>query len=87
MNLKPFEISQECLSAIKTSKFGALMTDNDYRDGILRTLAHKANILTKKTINVLGLADKTAGHHSSVDNLPPSKDQIIEECLKIINTK
>lgn len=82
--LKPFEISPQCVSAIKTSKFGALMTDNDYRDGILRTLAHKTNILTKKPINVLGLEDKTAGHHTLVDNLPPNSKKIVEQCLKII---
>ena len=33
---KPFEIKQSWVKAIKKSKFGVLMTDNDYKDGILR---------------------------------------------------
>ena len=47
------------------------MTDNDYVDGVLRILAHQINEKTNKQVSVLGLDDKTAGHHKKVDNLPP----------------
>ncbi len=60
------------------------MTDNDYNDGILRILAHKVNLATNKTINVLGLNDRTAGHHTKVDNLPPDTDRIKKKILEII---
>jgi pyruvate/2-oxoglutarate/acetoin dehydrogenase E1 component len=87
VNLKPFTIQKNWINAIKTSKHGVLMTDNDYADGILRTLAHKLNQKTSKNINVLGLDDKSAGHHSKVDNLPPDQNKIVEYVRKIIKHK
>ena len=65
-------------------KYGVLMTDNEYNDGILRTIAHKINEKTDKKIHVMGLQHKTAGHHSKVDNLPPDTSKIIKKVLKII---
>ena len=84
VDLKPFKIEGSWVKAIKTSKYGVLMTDNDYADGILRLLAHKLNEKTNKRINVLGLDDRTAGHHSNVDNLPPDEKKIIRNVFKII---
>ena len=43
VNLKPFKLSKSLIKSIKSTKYGVLMTDNDYVDGILRTLAHKIN--------------------------------------------
>lgn len=83
VNLKPFELSKKSIQAIKKSKYGILMTDNDYVDGILRILAHKVIEKTNQKVSVLGLKDKTAGHHKKVDNLPPNKDEIINQVLKI----
>ena len=84
VDLKPFKIESSWIKAIKTSKYGVLMTDNDYADGILRVLAHKLNEKTDKKINVLGLDDRTAGHHSNVDNLPPDEKKIVNNVFKII---
>ena len=71
----------------KKSKFGVLMTDNDYVDGILRILAHQINEKTNKPVSVLGLDDKTAGHHKKVDNLPPNELKIIDRVKIIIKKK
>lgn len=87
VDLKPFKIESRWVEAIKTSKHGVLMTDNDYADGILRILAHKLNEKTDKKINVLGLDDRTAGHHSKVDNLPPDEKKIVKHVLKILRIK
>ena len=84
VNLKPFNLNPKWIDAIKSSKYGALLTDNDYADGILRILAHKVNEKTKKNINVLGLDDRSAGHHEKVDNLPPNEIKIVKEVLNII---
>ena len=84
VNLKPFSLKSEWIKAIKTSKYGVLMTDNDYKDGILRTLAHKINEATNKKVYVMGLKDKTAGHHSNVDNLPPDISVIKAKVQEII---
>ena len=86
VNLKPFLIKSEWIKAIKKSKFGVLMTDNDYVDGVLRILAHQINEKTNKQVSVLGLDDKTAGHHKKVDNLPPDELKIVKR-VKIIMTK
>ncbi len=84
VNLKPFLIKSEWIKAIKKSKFGVLMTDNDYVDGVLRILAHQINEKTQKNVSVLGLEDKTAGHHKKVDNLPPDYSKIINEVNLIL---
>ena len=85
VNLKPFSLNKKLLNAIKLSKYGVLMTDNDYVDGILRILGHKINEKTNKPVSVLGLENKTAGHHKKVDNLPPDEKKIINRVLSIIN--
>tara|TARA_B100001123_G_C15338428_1_gene1033755 strand:+ start:5413 stop:6318 length:906 start_codon:yes stop_codon:yes gene_type:complete len=84
VDLKPFKLKKKWIEAIKSSKYGALMTDNDYNDGILRILAHKVNEKTHKRIYVMGLDDKSAGHHLDVDNLPPSAQKIKRKILEII---
>ena len=84
INLKPFKLEKKWIEAINSTKHGVLMTDNDYKDGILRTLAHKINESTKKTINVMGLDDRTAGHHRKADNLPPDVLAIKQKVLEII---
>ena len=84
VNLKPFTLKKRWITAIKKSKSGVLMTDNDYNDGILRTLAHQIIEKTNKNVSVLGLDDRTAGHHKKVDNLPPDQFQIIKKAISII---
>ena len=63
--------------------YGVLMTDNDYNDGILRTIAHKINEKTDKKIHVMGLEHRSAGHHNKVDNIPPDTSKIIKKVFKI----
>tara|TARA_B100001123_G_C15287832_1_gene1016281 strand:- start:446 stop:1372 length:927 start_codon:yes stop_codon:yes gene_type:complete len=87
VNLKPFKLKRSWINAIKSTKFGILMTDNDYTDGILRTLAHKITDNTGKSPYVMGLRDKSAGHTEINDNLPPNSFQIIQQVKKIMKTK
>ncbi len=85
--LKPFSLKKEWINAIKSTKYGVLMTDNDYVDGILRTLAHKINEITNKKIHVLGLKDKSAGYTNKTSNFPPSDLDIINKVKKIMRRK
>ena len=87
VNLKPFTLEKKWIAAIKKSKKGVLMTDNDYKDGILRILAHKVNEKTNKKVSILGLKDKSAGHHRKVDNLPPNNKDIVNMVKSIIKRK
>ena len=84
VNLKPFILKKEWLTAIKKSRAGVLMTDNDYDNGILRTLAHQIIEKTNKNVSVLGLDEKTAGHHKKVDNLPPNEFKITKKAILLI---
>jgi pyruvate/2-oxoglutarate/acetoin dehydrogenase E1 component len=84
MELKPFKLKREHINYIKSSKHGIIITDNDYSDGLPGILAKKINERVSKKIYILGLKDKTAGHHSKVDNLPPSSKEIINFIIKTI---
>ena len=75
--LKPFHLNKNLISYIKSSRHGTIITDNDYEDGLPRILASKINEMILKKVYILGLKNKTAGHHERVDNLPPSATDII----------
>ncbi len=84
--LKPFVLKKKWIKIIKSSKYGVLMTDNDYVDGIIRTLAHKINEQTNKKVYVLGLKDKSAGYTLRTSNFPPTASEIINK-IKTIKVK
>ena len=69
---------------LKKSKFGGLVLDDDYEDGVAKSIAKDLNLKTNKTVNVMGLKNKTAGFHPKVDNLPPSSDEIVKFYKKLI---
>ncbi len=81
--IKPFKISKKAIKCISNSKFGAMILDDDYVDGISNSLANKINHLTNKKIFTMGLLNKSAGFHKRVDNLPPNYNQISKNILKI----
>lgn len=81
--IKPFKISKKAIKCISNSKFGAMILDDDYVDGISNSLANKINHLTNKKIFTMGLLNKSAGFHKRADNLPPNYNQISKNILKI----
>ncbi len=81
--IKPLKISKDSLKCISDSKFGGIVLDDDYVDGISNSIANKLNHLTNKKIFTMGLSNKSAGFHKNVDNLPPSSKQITKKILKI----
>lgn len=76
--LKPFSLTKKITKYINSSKKGVLITDNDYEDGLPRILSGKINEITSNKIHILGLRNRTAGHHKKVDNLPPDANKIIK---------
>ncbi len=82
--IKPFKLSKLQISALKKSKYGALILDDDYEDGISKSLANDINLKINKTIYTLGLKNKTAGASISTDNLPPTKHEIVKKVLKLL---
>ena len=83
--IKPFKLKKKIINAIKNSRFGGLLLDDDYVDGISNSLANKINLITSKKIHTMGLKNKTAGAHKKIDNLPPSYKEIIKKINNIIN--
>ena len=85
--IKPFNIKDKWISTLKKSKYGGLVLDDDYEDGISKSIAHGLMIESGENIYTLGLEDRTAGFHKNVDNLPPSADKIVLKSLEIIEKK
>ena len=83
--LKPFRINKRWLIALKKSRFGGIVIDDDYVNGVSKSIANDLNLKSKKQMHTMGLKDRTAGFHKTVDNLPPNAEEISKEIEKIIN--
>lgn len=84
--VKPFEPSKNSLNSLKNSKFGGCVLDDDYVDGIAKSLAYDLGVKTTKIVDVLGLENRSAGFGQNLDNLPPSKEAIIQLILERTKT-
>jgi len=71
------------ISSLKTTGKGIVL-DDDYVDGIAKSLAFDLNKLSGADVHVMGLDDRTAGFYPQVDNLPPSKDKIIKKIKELL---
>tara|TARA_R100000234_G_C5002095_1_gene180778 strand:+ start:1503 stop:2408 length:906 start_codon:yes stop_codon:yes gene_type:complete len=83
--IKPFLIRDEWRHAIKNSKFGAIVLDDDYEEGAASSIAHRLMLNSGNSVHTLALRPRTAGFHPSVDNLPPSKREIMTKVKEICN--
>jgi len=83
--LKPYIIKSEWKNILLQSKFGGIVLDDDYVDGVARPMAHELMLETSKPVDVMGLEPRTAGFHPDVDNLPPTAEKIVEKVLGISN--
>jgi pyruvate/2-oxoglutarate/acetoin dehydrogenase E1 component len=83
--LKPFYVMDYWIPALQNSKFGGLVTDDDYVEGVASSIANQLNVATGKVVHTLGLEPRTAGFHPSVDNLPPTAEKIIDKLKQIKN--
>lgn len=82
--IKPLKISQEAVENLKKSKYGGVVLDDDYPDGIAKQVAYELMLASGKPVRVLTIEEKTAGFDPSKDNLPPSSDKIYSFLLKLI---
>jgi pyruvate dehydrogenase E1 component beta subunit len=83
--IKPFIVENSWKIALDNSKYGGLVTDDDYVEGTASSIANELSLATGKKVYTLGLEPRTAGFHPSVDNLPPSAEQILEKLKQIKN--
>jgi len=85
--LKPLKIKKEWIKFLRKSKFGGIVIDDDYENGISKSIANDLNLKSGKQIHTMGLKDKTAGFYKTVDNLPPTANEICQKINKIIKEK
>ena len=83
--IKPFSIKKDWEQAVLKSKFGGIVLDDDYTDGVASNLAYQLIKKTKKNFEVMGLKNRSAGFSKTTDNLPPSCKEIIIKCKELIN--
>lgn len=83
--IKPFIFKPEWKIALNNSKFGGLVLDDDYEEGVASSIAHQIMMDSNKRVDTLALKHKTAGFHPDVDNLPPSTAEIIIKIKNICN--
>ena len=83
--IKPFIIEDNWKIALDNSKYGGLVTDDDYVEGVASSIANELSLVSNKKIYTLGLEPRTAGFYKPVDNLPPTAEKIIEKLKQIKN--
>ena len=83
--LKPFTVQEHWKVALQSSKYGGLVTDDDYVEGTASSLANELSIASGKVVRTLGLRPRSAGFHPTVDNLPPTAEEIIKYLKDIKN--
>ena len=84
--IKPFVMKKEWEKAVIKSKFGGIVLDDDYSQGVATNLAYEMIKKTGKKINIMGLKDKSAGFSKSTDNLPPNYLEIVEKVKEVVKT-
>ena len=82
--IKPFELKNNWLKAINSSKHGGLVLDDDYEEGVASSIAHTIMIKSEKKIYTQCTRPRSAGFHEKVDNLPPSVNEIVNNVEAII---
>lgn len=77
--LKPFILTKKEKEMLKNTKKNIIICDNDYVDGLPSIISSKIRNFVKCKISLMGLPDRTAGHHSKNDVLPPNSQDIIRK--------
>lgn len=83
--IKPFKLKEEWVLALEGSKFGGIVLDDDYEEGVASSIAHTIMMGAQKKVRTMCLEHRTAGFHPKVDNLPPNAQQIYKKVKDICN--
>ena len=82
--IKPFVAKDIWIKTLRNSKYGGMVLDDDYTQGTCSKIAHRLMLESSKPVHVMGIKDRTAGFYPTVDNLPPSKEEIVKKALSIL---
>lgn len=81
--INPLNIDEAQIENLKKSKYGGIVLDDDYPNGIAKQVAYELMIKSGKTVRVLCIKEKSAGFRPDSDNSPPSAEEIIQEINRI----
>lgn len=87
--IKPFKENKKSEGikySLANSKYGGLILDGDYTEGVAKCLAYDLMHEYDKKIYALGLEQRTAGFAPQCDNLPPPPEKICNYVKSIIKT-
>jgi transketolase C-terminal domain/subunit len=76
--ITPNRITDSQIERLARSKFGGLVLDDDYPNGIAKQIAYELMLKSGKNVRALGIEEKTAGACPGKDNLPPSAEKIVK---------
>ena len=76
--INPLKVTDEQISNLANSKYGGLVLDNDYPNGIAKQIAYELMHKSGKPVHVLCIKEKAAGFQPWNDNLPPTEQEIID---------
>ena len=68
--IKPFKVNRRSYENLSKSKFGGLVIDDDYTNGIAKNIANDLSLKSKRPVRTLGLKNRTAGTGKNLDNFP-----------------
>jgi pyruvate/2-oxoglutarate/acetoin dehydrogenase E1 component len=83
--INPLKIDDVQIENLKKSKYGGIVLDDDYPNGIAKQIAYELMLKSGKPVYVLCIDEKSAGFQPHNDNLPPSKEKIVNFINNIIN--
>ena len=84
VDLKPLTDIWSYRNYLRNSKCGGLLLDDDYTDGVAKSISYDIMKGVGKQVYTLGLKDKSAGFHKEEDNLPPSTEEILQTAKDIL---
>lgn len=82
--IKPFLPSDISLSNLSNASYGGCVIDDDYPDGVAKSIANDLANKTNSKVETLGLEDRTAGFAKNVDNMPPDLNRIIDKVRSVV---
>ena len=85
--LKPFVVLPGILNAVGASKYGGIVIDTDFENGVSKSIACDIMQHASRKVRVLGLEERTAGFAPHLDNLPPSPEKICNFVKNIIQNR
>jgi acetoin:2,6-dichlorophenolindophenol oxidoreductase subunit beta len=83
--IKPEKFSHESLENLSQSKYGGVVLDDDFINGIAKQKAYHLMLETSVPVRAFGLEDKVAGFHEKNDNLPPKSKDIVSFISRILD--